>query len=214
MPEGAPGSASEGVEQQADAPPTPMKVRVVLAEDEAIVRLDLKETLEEEGYTVVGDTGRGDEMLQLVADTDPDVVILDIKMPGMDGLEVARRIADSQDAAVVILTAFSQRDLIDQAIEAGALAYLVKPFQRSELVPAVEIARARHREMRALTDQAQTLSDRLEARKVIDRAKGVLMDEASMNEADAFRFIQQAAMNERSSMVDVANQVIEGGRRP
>ena len=153
-------------------------------------------------------------MLQLVADTDPDVVILDIKMPGMDGLEVARRIADSQDAAVVILTAFSQRGLIDQAIEAGALAYLVKPFQRSELVPAVEIARARHREMRALTDQAQTLSDRLEARKVIDRAKGVLMDEASMNEADAFRFIQQASMNERSSMVDVANQVIEGGRRP
>ena len=190
------------------------EVRVALAEDEAIIRLDLRETLEEEGYTVVGDTGRGDEMLQLVADTDPDVVILDIKMPGMDGLEVARRIADSQDAAVVILTAFSQRDLIDQAIEAGALASLVKPFQRSELVPAVEIARARHREMRALTDQAQTLSDRLEARKVIDRAKGVLMDEASMNEADAFRFIQQAAMNERSSMVDVANQVIEGGRRP
>ncbi len=190
------------------------EVRVALAEDEAIIRLDLRETLEEEGYTVVGDTGRGDEMLQLVADTDPDVVILDIKMPGMDGLEVARRIADSHDAAVVILTAFSQRDLIDQAIEAGALAYLVKPFQRSELVPAVEIARARHREMRALTDQAQTLSDRLEARKVIDRAKGVLMDEASMNEADAFRFIQQAAMNERSSMVDVANQVIEGGRRP
>ncbi|MBQ91234.1 MAG: response regulator [Acidimicrobiaceae bacterium] len=190
------------------------EVRVALAEDEAIIRLDLRETLEEEGYTVVGDTGRGDEMLQLVADTDPDVVILDIKMPGMDGLEVARRIADSHDAAVVILTAFSQRDLIEQAIEAGALAYLVKPFQRSELVPAVEIARARHREMRALTDQAQTLSDRLEARKVIDRAKGVLMDEASMNEADAFRFIQQAAMNERSSMVDVANQVIEGGRRP
>ena len=190
------------------------EVRVALAEDEAIIRLDLRETLEEEGYTVVGDTGRGDEMLQLVADTDPDVVILDIKMPGMDGLEVARRIADSHDAAVVILTAFSQRDLIDQAIEAGALASLVKPFQRSELVPAVEIARARHREMRALTDQAQTLSDRLEARKVIDRAKGVLMDEASMNEADAFRFIQQAAMNERSSMVDVANQVIEGGRRP
>ena len=190
------------------------EVRVALAEDEAIIRLDLRETLEEEGYTVVGDTGRGDEMLQLVADTDPDVVILDIKMPGMDGLEVARRIADSHDAAVVILTAFSQRDLIDQAIEAGALAYLVKPFQRSELVPAVEIARARHREMRALTDQAQTLSDRLEARKVIDRAKGVLMDEASMNEADAFRFIQQAAMNERSSMVDVANQVIGGGRRP
>lgn len=190
------------------------EVRVALAEDEAIIRLDLRETLEEEGYTVVGDTGRGDEMLELVAATDPDVVILDIKMPGMDGIEVARRIARSHDAAVVILTAFSQRDLIDQAIEAGALAYLVKPFQRSELVPAVEIARARHREMRALTDQAQTLADRLEARKTIDRARGVLMDEAGLTEADAFRFIQQVAMNERASMVDVACQVLDGGRRP
>ena len=190
------------------------EVRVALAEDEAIIRLDLRETLEEEGYTVVGDTGRGDEMLELVAATDPDVVILDIKMPGMDGIEVARRIARSHDAAVVILTAYSQRDLIDQAIEAGALAYLVKPFQRSELVPAVEIARARHREMRALTDQAQTLADRLEARKTIDRARGVLMDEAGLTEADAFRFIQQVAMNERVSMVDVACQVLDGGRRP
>ncbi|MBP16938.1 MAG: response regulator [Acidimicrobiaceae bacterium] len=190
------------------------EVRVALAEDEAIIRLDLRETLEEEGYTVVGDTGRGDEMLELVAATDPDVVILDIKMPGMDGIEVARRIARSHDAAVVILTAYSQRDLIDQAIEAGALAYLVKPFQRSELVPAVEIARARHREMRALTDQAQTLADRLEARKTIDRARGVLMDEAGLTEADAFRFIQQVAMNERASMVDVACQVLDGGRRP
>ena len=190
------------------------EVRVALAEDEAIIRLDLRETLEEEGYTVVGDTGRGDEMLELVAATNPDVVILDIKMPGMDGIEVARRIAATHDAAVVILTAFSQRDLIEQAIEAGALAYLVKPFQRSELVPAVEIARARHREMRALTDQAQTLADRLEARKLIDRARGVLMDEAGLTEADAFRFIQQVAMNERSSMADVARQVLDDGRRP
>ena len=192
----------------------PEEVRVALAEDEAIIRLDLRETLEEEGYTVVGDTGRGDEMLELVAATDPDVVILDIKMPGMDGIEVARRIAESHDAAVVILTAFSQRELIDQAIEAGALAYLVKPFQRSELVPAVEIARARHREMRAITDQAQTLADRLEARKTIDRARGVLMDEVGLSETDAFRFIQQAAMNERANMADVARQVLEDGRRP
>ena len=192
----------------------PEEVRVALAEDDAIIRLDLRETLEEEGYTVVGDTGRGDEMLELVAATDPEVVILDIKMPGMDGIEVARRIAESHDAAVVILTAFSQRELIDQAIEAGALAYLVKPFQRSELVPAVEIARARHREMRAITDQAQTLADRLEARKTIDRARGVLMDEVGLSETDAFRFIQQAAMNERANMADVARQVLEDGRRP
>ena len=190
------------------------EVRVALAEDDAIIRLDLRETLEEEGYTVVGDTGRGDEMLELVAATDPEVVILDIKMPGMDGIEVSRCIAESHDAAVVILTAFSQRELIDEAIEAGALAYLVKPFQRSELVPAVEIARARHREMRAITDQAQTLADRLEARKTIDRARGVLMDEVGLSETDAFRFIQQAAMNERANMADVAKQVLEDGRRP
>ena len=190
------------------------EVRVALAEDDAIIRLDLRETLEEEGYTVVGDTGRGDEMLELVAATNPEVVILDIKMPGMDGIEVARCIAESHGAAVVILTAFSQREFIDQAIEAGALAYLVKPFQRSELVPAVEIARARHREMRAITDQAQTLANRLEDRKTIDRARGVLMDEVGLSETDAFRFIQQAAMNERANMADVARQVLEDGRRP
>ena len=190
------------------------EVRVALAEDDAIIRLDLRETLEEEGYTVVGDTGRGDEMLELVAATNPEVVILDIKMPGMDGIEVARCIAESHGAAVVILTAFSQREFVDQAIEAGALAYLVKPFQRSELVPAVEIARARHREMMAITDQAQTLADRLEDRKTIDRARGVLMDEVGLSETDAFRFIQQAAMNERANMADVARQVLEDGRRP
>lgn len=190
------------------------EVRVALAEDDASIRLDLRETLEEEGYTVVGDTGRGDEMLELVAATNPEVVILDIKMPGMDGIEVARCIAESHGAAVVILTAFSQREFVDQAIEAGALAYLVKPFQRSELVPAVEIARARHREMRAITDQAQTLADRLEDRKTIDRARGVLMDEVGLSETDAFRFIQQAAMNERANMADVARQVLEDGRRP
>jgi len=190
------------------------EVRVALAEDDAIIRLDLRETLEEEGYTVVGDTGRGDEMIELVAATNPEVVILDIKMPGMDGIEVARCIAESHGAAVVILTAFSQREFIDQAIEAGALAYLVKPFQRSELVPAVEIARARHREMRAITDQAQTLANRLEDRKTIDRARGVLMDEVGLSETDAFRFIQQAAMNERANMADVARQVLEDGRRP
>ena len=162
----ADGTRSEGVDT-ADLPPP---VRVVRAEDEAIIRLDLRETLEDEGYQVVGDTGRGDHAVDLVAELDPDVVILDIKMPGLDGSEAARRSAASHDAAVVILTAFSQRDLITQAIEAGALAYLVKPFQPSDLVPAVEGALARHREMRTLTDQARTLAERLEARKVIDRA--------------------------------------------
>ncbi len=190
------------------------RVRVVIAEDEAIIRLDLKETLEEEGYEVVGETARGDQALELVAELDPDVVILDVKMPGLDGIETARRVAAGHDAAVVILTAFSQRDLVDRAIEAGALAYLVKPFQRSDLVPAVEVARTRHREMRALTDQAVTLADRLEARKAIDRAKGVLMDEAGLAEAEAFRFIQRSAMSARRSMADIAAQVLDEGLRP
>ena len=196
--------------------PTPEvpRVRVVLAEDEAIIRLDLKETLVDEGYEVVGDTGRGDHAVELVAELDPDVVVLDIKMPGLDGIEAASRIAEAHDAAVVILTAFSQRDLIDRAVEAGALAYLVKPFQRSELVPAIEVARSRHREMRALTDQAQTLSDRLEARKIIDRAKGVLIDEIGMVEEDAFRFLQTSAMSGRRTMADVARAVIGDGLRP
>ncbi|MBP67979.1 MAG: response regulator [Acidimicrobiales bacterium] len=190
------------------------KVSVVIAEDEAIIRLDLKETLLEEGYEVVGDTARGDQALELVAQHEPDVVILDIKMPGLDGIETARRVAASHDAAVVILTAFSQRNLIDRAIDAGALAYLVKPFQRCDLVPAIEVARARHREMRALTDQAATLADRLEARKTIDRAKGVLTAEAGLKEPEAFRFIQQTAMSGRVSMADVARQVLEDGLRP
>jgi len=190
------------------------RVRVVLAEDEAIIRLDLKETLEDEGYEVVGDTGRGDHAVELVGELDPDVVILDVKMPGLDGIEAARRIAASHDTAVVILTAFSQRDLIDRAIEAGALAYLVKPFSRSELVPAVEIARARHREMRALTDQARTMAERLEARKVLDRAKGVLIDDVGLSEGDAFRFIQTSAMSGRRTMADVARAVLSDGLRP
>ena len=190
------------------------RVRVVLAEDEAIIRLDLKETLKEEGYDVVGDTGRGDRAVELVGELDPDVVILDVKMPGLDGIEAARRIAASHDTAVVILTAFSQRELIDRAIEAGALAYLVKPFSRSELVPAVEIARARHREMRALTEQTRTMAERLEARKVLDRAKGVLIDEAGLTEGDAFRFIQTTAMSGRQTMVDVAWAVLSDGLRP
>ncbi|MCS5676306.1 MAG: response regulator [Actinomycetota bacterium] len=201
---------SEGI----DAVDLLRPVRVVLAEDEAIIRLDLRETLEDEGYQIVGDTGRGDHAVDLVAELDPDVVILDIKMPGLDGIEAARRIAASHDAAVVILTAFSQRDLINQAIEAGALAYLVKPFQRSELVPAVEVALARHREMRALTDQARTLAELLEARKVIDRAKGLLMDEAGMTEDQAFGFIRSTAMSGRRTMADVARAVIEEGLRP
>jgi AmiR/NasT family two-component response regulator len=184
------------------------KIRIVIAEDEAIIRLDLKESLEDEGYEVVGETGRGDEAVTLVRDLGPDVVILDIKMPGKDGIAAAREINQDRLAAVLLLTAFSQRDLIKQASEAGALAYLVKPFQRSELVPAIELALGRFRDLRAIEGEAAELQERLETRKVVDRAKGKLMDEQGMTEGDAYRFIQQRAMEERSSMRVVADEVL------
>lgn len=191
-----------------------MPTRVVIAEDEAIIRLDLKETLQEEGYEVVGETGRGDEAVDLVRQLEPDLAILDIKMPGLDGLSAAREISSEKKSAVLILTAFSQRDLIEQARDAGALAYLVKPFQRSELIPAVEIALGRHREMRALHDQTQTLEDQLETRKLVDRAKGILMDKHGMSEGDAFDWIQRKAMDDRVKARDVAKQVTEGTAAP
>ncbi|HEY3143336.1 MAG TPA: response regulator [Acidimicrobiales bacterium] len=191
-----------------------MATRVVIAEDEAIIRLDLKETLEEEGYEVVGETGRGDEAVRLVREHEPDLVILDIKMPGQDGLAAAREIAAERRAAVLILTAFSQRDLIEQARDAGALAYLVKPFERTELIPAVEVALGRFREMRALADQTVSLEEQLETRKLVDRAKGRLMDEQSMGENEAFSFIQKKAMSDRVTMRVIAEKVIAGEVRP
>ncbi len=191
-----------------------MPTRVVIAEDEAIIRLDLKETLEEEGYEVVGETGRGDEAVELVKQHAPDIAILDIKMPGLDGLSAAREIAGERRAAVLILTAFSQRDLVEQARDAGALAYLVKPFQRSELIPAVEVAIGRFREMRALAEQAQSLEEQLETRKLVDRAKGRLMDEHHLAEADAFAFVQKTAMRERLTMKAVAERVLAGELAP
>jgi response regulator NasT len=189
-------------------------IRVVIAEDEAIIRLDLKETLEEEGYEVVGETGRGDEAVELVNQHEPDLAILDIKMPGMDGLQAAREIAGEQRAAVLILTAFSQRDLIERARDAGALAYLVKPFQRSELIPAVEVALGRFREMKALHDQNLTLEEKLETRKLVDRAKGRLMDQHGLSENDAFNFLQKTAMNQRKTLKDIAQSVIDGDLKP
>ena len=191
-----------------------MATRVVIAEDEAIIRLDLKETLQEEGYEVVGETGRGDEAVELVRQLEPDLAILDVKMPGLDGLAAAREISTEKKSAVLILTAFSQRDLIEQARDAGALAYLVKPFQRSELIPAVEIALGRHREMRALHDQTQSLEDQLETRKKVDRAKGILMDNHGMGESEAFDWIQKTAMNGRVRAKDIAEQVIAGSISP
>ena len=186
----------------------------MIAEDEAIIRLDLKETLEEEGYDVVGETGRGDEAVDLVKEHAPDIAILDIKMPGLDGLSAAREIAGERRAAVLILTAFSQRDLIEQARDAGALAYLVKPFQRSELIPAVEVALGVFKEMSALHEQTANLEEQLETSKIVDRAKGQIMDTHGLSEHEAFSFIQKRAMQERQTMKAVAERVIAGQLAP
>jgi AmiR/NasT family two-component response regulator len=189
-------------------------VRVVLAEDEAIIRLDLKEILEEEGYVVVGETGRGDQAIDLVRTERPDLAILDIKMPGMDGLTAARAITDERLSAVLILTAFSQHDLVEQAREAGALAYLVKPFQKSDLIPAIEMALGRHEQMMALERENADLAARLEARKLTDRAKGRLMDEHGQTEAESWRFLQKSAMDQRRPISEVAIDVINGALVP
>jgi response regulator NasT len=180
-----------------------LAVRVIIAEDEAIVRLDLKEILEEQGYQVVGETGRGDEVLDLVRQQRPDLAILDIKMPGADGLAAAREITEERLAAVLVLTAFSQRNLIEEARDAGALAYLVKPFHASDLVPAIEVALGRHAEMEALAEAKEALL-----------GENQRMAEHGMKEADAFQFIQRTAMRERTLMREIARQVVEGELAP
>jgi len=162
----------------------------------------------------VGETGRGDEAVQLVRDLDPDLAILDIKMPGMDGLSAAREIAGERRAAVLILTAFSQRDLIEQAKDAGAIGYLVKPFQKNELIPAIEIALGRFDEIRALETEVRSLEDQMETRKVVDRAKGMLMDRFHYPEAAAFSFIQKTAMSERVTMKEIAQRIVDGSLVP
>ncbi|MFT3855392.1 MAG: response regulator [Ilumatobacteraceae bacterium] len=191
-----------------------MTIRVVIAEDEAIIRLDLRETLEEEGYEVVGESGRGDHALELVRELKPDIAILDIKMPHMDGLEAARIITQERICGVLMLTAFSQREVVEDARDAGALAYLVKPYQKSDLIPAIEVAIGRFRELQHLSGEVDALGEQLEARKLIDRAKGLLMDEAGLKESDAFTFIQRTAMSERTRMRDVAERIIAGTLRP
>jgi response regulator NasT len=186
----------------------------VIAEDEAIIRLDLKELLEEEGFDVVGETGRGDEAVELVRELQPELAILDIKMPGLDGLSAARQIAGDRLAAVLILTAFSQRDLVEQARDAGAMSYIVKPFQRSDLIPAIEVALGRHAELKSLEHEVGDLTERLEARKTIDRAKGVLMDAHGLTEQAAWRFLQTQAMNRRTKVHEVATLVVTGDVSP
>ncbi len=190
------------------------QARVVIAEDEAIIRLDLKELLEEEGYEVVGETGRGDEAVELVRELRPDLAILDIKMPGLDGLTAARHIVGEHLAAVLILTAFSQRDLVEQARDAGAIGYIVKPFQKSDLIPAIEVALGRHKELEDLARDVGDLKDRLEGRKIMDRAKGILRDDHGLSEDEAFTFLRTAAMDRRTKVEAVAQLVVDGSLTP
>ena len=183
--------------------------RVLIAEDEALIRLDLKEMLQEEGFEVVAEVADGASAVRLTRELSPDLVILDVKMPVMDGIQAAEEIAKERLAAILILTAFSQRDLVEKARRAGAMAYLVKPFQKHDLLPAVEIAAGRFREMSGLEATVDDLQGRLEARKLVEKAKGLLQDKEGMSEADAFRFVQRQAMERRLTMRQVAEQVIE-----
>jgi len=186
----------------------PKKIRVVIAEDEAIIRLDLKESLEAEGYEVIGETGRGDEAIDLVRMLEPELVILDIKMPGMNGIDAAKIISDEGLAAVILLTAFSQQDLIQEASNAGVLAYLVKPFQRSDLVPSIELALGRFKEISNLKQETEMLRQSLETRKLVDRAKGLLIDNYGLKESDAYRYLQKKAMEDRTTMKAVAEDIL------
>ncbi len=191
--------------------------RVLIAEDEALIRLDLAEMLVEEGYEVVGEAGDGETAVRLAEDLKPDLVILDIKMPIMDGLAAAEKIASARIAPVVILTAFSQRDLVERARAAGAMAYLVKPFQKSDLVPAIEISLSRFAEISALENEVAGLTERLETRKAVERAKGTLMTAYNMTEPQAFKWIQRTAMDHRMTMREVADRILAenpGGEIP
>jgi AmiR/NasT family two-component response regulator len=185
-------------------------LRVVIAEDEALIRLDLKEMLEEEGYLVVAEAADGEAAVEKVVTLRPDLAIFDVKMPVLDGISAAERIAAERIAPVVILTAFSQRELVERARDAGAMAYLVKPFTKADLVPAIEMAVSRYNEIRALDDEVNTLKDRLEVRKLLDRAKGLLQSEHGLSEPQAFRWIQKTSMDRRLTMRKVAEAVIEG----
>ncbi|MER8182488.1 response regulator [Kitasatospora sp. NPDC094015] len=201
----------------ADEQPEPLETdlpqitRIVIAEDEALIRLDLKEMLEEEGYTVVGEAGDGATAVRLVEELKPDLAILDVKMPVLDGLSAAEQIHEAHLAPVLMLTAFSQRELVDRARDAGAMAYIVKPFSKSDLVPAIEMAVSRYTEMRTLEEEIADLTQRLETRKLVDRAKSVLQTKFGLNEPAAFRWIQKTSMDRRMTMAAVAEAVIEEG---
>src|SRR5215203_5462060 len=200
-------SMSSASASSPDAAATPH--RVLIAEDEALIRLDLAEMLREEGYEVVGEAGDGQEAVDLAESLRPDLVIMDVKMPRRDGIDAASEIAGKRIAPIVVLTAFSQRELVERARDAGAMAYLVKPFSMSDLIPAIELAVSRFSEISALEREVATLSDRLETRKLVERAKGLLQAKHQMSEPEAFKWIQRAAMDRRTTMRRVAEVVLE-----
>jgi len=200
-------------EPTSDSSPRPAR-RVLIAEDEALIRLDLAEMLREEGYEVVGEAGDGQEAVELAELLRPDLVILDVKMPRRDGIDAASEIAAKRIAPIVILTAFSQRDLVERARDAGAMAYLVKPFTAGDLVPAIELALSRADEITALEREVSNLSEQLETRKLVERAKGVLQTVHGFTEPEAFKWIQRAAMDKRTTMRQVAEVVLENVEAP
>ncbi|MFT4218502.1 MAG: response regulator [Micropruina sp.] len=191
-----------------DAAPTAGRARVLVAEDEALIRLDLVELLTAEGYEVIGEAGDGEQALAMARELEPDLVVMDVKMPKMDGISAASAIAEERIAPVVMLTAFSQRELVERAREAGAMAYVVKPFDASDVVPAIEVAMARYAELKALEDEIDDLQERFESRKIVEQAKGLLMEGLGLTEPEAFRWIQKTAMDLRKSMREVAEGVI------
>ncbi|MCD6520893.1 MAG: response regulator [Anaerolineae bacterium] len=184
------------------------RVRVVIADDESVICMDLREMLNNLGYLVVGEAGDGRSAVNLARELRPDVVLMDIKMPDMDGIEAARILTEERIAPVVLLTAFSQRDLVERAKEAGVIGYLVKPIQEADLAPAIEVAISRFLEFRELEKEVDNLQDQLETRKLVDRAKGILMDTQGLTEAAAFRRIQKMSMNTRKSMKEIAQAII------
>ncbi|MEF3323706.1 MULTISPECIES: ANTAR domain-containing response regulator [Gulosibacter] len=190
-----------------DAPQVPR--RVVVAEDESLIRIDIVETLRDNGFDVVGEAGDGETAVALARELRPDLVVMDIKMPKLDGIAAAKQLTDDNVAPVVLLTAFSQRDLVERATEAGALAYVVKPFTQNDLLPAIEIALARHQQIVALENEVADLAERFETRKLVDRAKGLLTDKMGLSEPEAFRWIQKASMDRRLTMHEVAQAVVE-----
>ncbi|SDP02387.1 response regulator receiver and ANTAR domain protein [Pedococcus dokdonensis] len=196
--------------QAAGSSPSTGATRILVAEDEALIRLDLAEMLVEAGYDVVGQASNGEQAVEMATELTPDLVIMDVKMPVMDGITAAEQIGAARICPVVMLTAFSQTELVERARDAGVMAYIVKPFTASDLAPAIDIARHRWTEVKALEQEISDLGERLETRKAVDRAKGVLMKKLKISEAEAFRWIQKTAMDRRLGMREVADAVVAG----